>query len=492
MSKYYRSVLNVLTPAFSSTKSMAFDGVDDYIDCGNISALNGVTEATWMGWFNRSGTSNYYLFGTWGTTAGEKQFVPLQNGGVTGSIVVYMATSTGVQKTMYKHTYDVTATIGNWHHYAFVYNEAEASDADKMKVYMDGVELANTLSGAALTSLNSSTASFEIGKLGGYTTNEFNGNIDEVAVFTSALSPTNISAIYNSGVPADLSSYSPTAWYRMGENGSWKSPQWLLPENSNVDNSRFSNYSFEFDGINDQINLTDIPFVRAGGQNFSISAWVYCNSSSQNGFFSTAVNASFAGQINLLKNSNRQAVFTIVTSSTGNIEIRSSNASITSNTWHHIVATFDGTQAIVADRVNIYVNGVLDNDYLSAGTATNLPSGSSFIFNRIGRTALGVRQNGKIDNLAIWDSTLTAGNVTTLYNSGSPVDISTLSPTAGWKLGEEATFSTDWTIPDSIGSFDGTSVNMTIEDRVGEAPNSSNNSLSYNMDEADREEDVPS
>ena len=202
---------------FENLYSMAFDGVDDYMDCGNISALNGVTEATWMGWFKRSGTSNYYLFGTWGTTAGEKQFVPLQNGGVTGSIVVYMATSTGVQKTMYKHTYDVTATIGNWHHYAFVYNEAEASNADKMKVYMDGVELANTLSGAALTSLNSSTASFEIGKLGGYTTNEFNGNIDEVAIFTSALSPSDISAIYNSGVPDDLTSYSPIAWYRMGD-----------------------------------------------------------------------------------------------------------------------------------------------------------------------------------------------------------------------------------------------------------------------------------
>ena len=264
----------------------------------------------------------------------------------------------------------------------------------------------------------------------------------------------------------------------------YKSPQWLMPENSNQSN--VSNYSFEFDGINDQVNLTDIPFVRAGGQSFSISAWVYCNSASQNGFFSTAVNASFAGQINLYKNSSRAAIFTIVTASTGNIEIRSSTAAITSNNWHHIVATFDGTQAAAADRVNIYVNGVLDNAY-QAGTGTNLPSGSSLIFNRIGRTALGVRQNGKIDNLAIWDSTLTAGNVTTLYNSGSPVDISTLSPTAGWKLGEDATFSTDWTIPDSLGSFDGTSVNMTIEDRMGEAPNSTSNSLSYNMTESDRE-----
>jgi hypothetical protein len=32
---------------------------------------------------------------------------------------------------------------------------------------------------------------------------------------------------------------------------------------------------------------------------------------------------------------------------------------------------------------------------------------------------------------------------------------------------------------------------MTIEDRVGDAPNSTSNALSYNMDEADRVEDVP-
>tara|TARA_R100001129_G_scaffold180239_3_gene158094 strand:+ start:2510 stop:4240 length:1731 start_codon:yes stop_codon:yes gene_type:complete len=226
-----------------SNFSFEFDGVDDYIDCGNISALNGVTEATWMGWFNRSGTSSYYLFGTWGTTSGEKQFVPLQNGGVTGSIVVYMATSTGVQKTMFKHTYNVTATIGNWHHYAFVYNEAESSNADKMKVYMDGVELANTLSGAALTSLNSSTANFEIGKLGGYTTNEFSGNIDEVAVFTSALSSSDISSIYNSGTPTTLPAGA-VAHYKMGEAATF-STNWTVPDQIGSNDGTSANMTIE-------------------------------------------------------------------------------------------------------------------------------------------------------------------------------------------------------------------------------------------------------
>ena len=484
MSKYYRSVLNVLTPAFSSTKSMAFDGVDDFIEATKTAALTTASLSMWVKVSGTFGANERQSLASNDDFNHGRDFIIADTPTTTNDAYIAMFAGAIIYgKT--SATGGIPINDGNWHHLVWTYDGSAGTSA-AINMYVDGQ---NQYSNATYSSYWSYEIKFQyFGKPTAANT-YFAGSMDEVAYFNSILSESDVTAIYNSGVPADLSSYSPTAWYRMGENGSWKSTQWLLPENSNKD--KVSNYSFEFDGINDQVNLTDIPFVRAGGQSFSISAWVYCNSASQNGFFSTAVNASFAGQINLYKNGNRAAILNIVTASTGNIEIRSSNAAITSNNWHHIVATFDGTQAAAADRVNIYVNGVLDNAY-QAGTGTNLPSGSSFIFNRIGRTALGVKQNGKIDNLAIWDSTLTAGNVTTLYNSGSPVDISTLSPTAGWKLGEDATFSTDWTIPDSLGSFDGTSVNMTIEDRVGEAPNSTSNSLSYNMDEADRETDVPS
>jgi len=226
----------------------------------------------------------------------------------------------------------------------------------------------------------------------------------------------------------------------------YKSPQWLMPENSNQ--SKVSNYSFEFDGINDHISLSDIPFLRAGGQNFSISAWVYHTAIGQGGYFGSRIAPSSTNTINFYRNTNGSAVLLINNSSTGNIERRSPNNTITTNNWHHVVATFDGTQTDAADRVNIYVDGVLDNGYQS-GTGTNLPSGSTGIYNFLGRIYLGVRQTGKIDNLAIWDSTLTAGNVTTLYNGGEPVDVTTLSPVAGWKLGEAANFTDNWLVNNS-------------------------------------------
>lgn len=42
--------------------------------------------------------------------------------------------------------------------------------------------------------------------------------VDEVAVFNSALSASDLTAIYNSGVPGDISSLNPIGWWRMGDD----------------------------------------------------------------------------------------------------------------------------------------------------------------------------------------------------------------------------------------------------------------------------------
>ena len=99
--------------------------------------------------------------------------------------------------------------------------------------------------------------------------------------------------------------------------------------------------------------------------------------------------------------------------------------------------------------------------------------------------------NGNIDEVSIFDSAISIGDV--WDGSGEPIDVSTVSGlTQSYRMGEEATFSGGvWTVPDNVGSNNGTSNAMTIEDRVGDAPNSENNALSYNMDLVDRTTDVP-
>ena len=58
-------------------------------------------------------------------------------------------------------------------------------------------------------------------------------------------------------------------------------------------------------------------------------------------------------------------------------------------------------------------------------------------------------------------------------------------------MGENAIWSGFWRIPDQIGSNNATGINMDIYARAGEAPDSENNALSYNMDAADIVSDTP-
>ena len=62
----------------------------------------------------------------------------------------------------------------------------------------------------------------------------FAGNIDEVAGWNSDKSA-SVSTIYNSGTPNDLTSLSPVAWYRMGDSATFREPQILMPENTNIE-----------------------------------------------------------------------------------------------------------------------------------------------------------------------------------------------------------------------------------------------------------------
>ena len=106
--------------------------------------------------------------------------------------------------------------------------------------------------------------------------------------------------------------------------------------------------------------------------------------------------------------------------------------------------------------------------------------------------------NGKIDEVSLYRTVLSPTDVDTIYGTGFPNDISSLSPFTHYRMGEEATFVYNiypegtWTIPDQVGSNDGTSNNTFLDTgRVGDAPNSTSNAVSFNMLETDRKTDVP-
>ena len=152
-----------------------------------------------------------------------------------------------------------------------------------------------------------------------------------------------------------------------------------------------------------------------------------------------------------------------------------------SGTWKHVIITYDGgttgsSSGNINDyysRFNVYVDGA---DVTSGGSWSNGSYGWSSGIDadnlRVGRYASGnYMQSGcKVDELAVWDSDQSS-NVSSIYNSGTPFDLSTLGtqPKHWWRMGDGDTYPN---LQDS-----GTEANCTF--------------VMYNMTSADIVSDVP-
>ena len=165
-------------------------------------------------------------------------------------------------------------------------------------------------------------------------------------------------------------------------------------------------------------------------------------------------------------------------SNNSHVKILAPNA-LTADAWQHIVMTYDGgtTGASSADisdyysRFEIYIDGVAqtpNTSHLNYGWSGAI-SGQNL---RVGKLDSGNTLSGeKIDELAIWNSDETA-NVSSIYNSGTPFDLSTLTsdPLHWWRLGDGDTFPT-LTDSGSAANCDFTMNNMTSASIVSDVPN---------------------
>lgn len=239
------------------------------------------------------------------------------------------------------------------------------------------------------------------------------------------------------------------------------------------DTPPFTNeYSLSFDGTNDYVDCggaSDFSFTDGLGNDsvFSISAWVKLDSTNRMRLISKDTSTSSREYLFGTNNSNKFNM--LIGTGSVNLDIQN-NTALNSSDWFHVAATYDGSKS--ASGLKVYVNAdassLSDN---SLGTYAGMPlTGGSL---EIGRFANGHSFfNGLVDEVAIFNSELSASDITAIYNSGTPNDISSLSPVGWWRMGEDATWDgTNWTIPDaSTNSNAGTTANMAEASRVTDTP----------------------
>tara|TARA_R110000824_G_scaffold233442_2_gene421744 strand:+ start:97 stop:948 length:852 start_codon:yes stop_codon:yes gene_type:complete len=144
--------------------------------------------------------------------------------GLWGSGVVIWTLSGNPGHSQYLQQYDgvdrrTTLADGNWHHMAATYDGSAGSSG--LTWYLDGTAYTGGRSASGYSSLNNSGLPVRIGGWDG-NSNTFLGYMDEVSIWNKELSGTDVTNIYNSGTPTDLSEHASVAnllsWWRMGDN----------------------------------------------------------------------------------------------------------------------------------------------------------------------------------------------------------------------------------------------------------------------------------
>ena len=211
------------TPSFTNTKSVRFDGVDDFVTMGNVLATSntGADAFSISCWYKTSQQGTQMIVARMlnlGPFSGYALNMVSNN-----MLSFFLGTFNGNAYINVRSNSVTTHSDGNWHHLAVTYDGSRA--ASGVTMYFDNSVLAtNTIHDVAPNNINAQSPDFMIGARGNSSSIgfEFNGGIDEVAVFNSELSASDISAIYGSGVPSDLSTYSSlVSWWRMGDSDSF-------------------------------------------------------------------------------------------------------------------------------------------------------------------------------------------------------------------------------------------------------------------------------
>jgi hypothetical protein len=333
--------------------------------------------------------------------------------------------------------------------------------------------------------------------------NNYLGQVSNCAIFNNILTPTQISNIYNNGLPETTISSSPISWWKLDNtttgiqdsigsnngtndgavasgiavskvNGTSSGMTTANLVNSDLERSiPYSSYSMYMTGSTDDTYFdlsTDIVVGTGGNTTYSWSIWV---KPVDDGFTSQVVvfgdsGATDDGSLVLERSGGN---FTALVEQTGT-ELESSAGAVINNAWTHIAIVVDST----ASTKKMYINGQEDTAVGGTGagpdgTIKNINSSNTFN-----------QYTGYVSNWAFWNSALSDNNILSIYNGGAPNNLTNLNPTHWWSMSGDSYFNgNNWICPDLIGSNDLTGVNDSGEELVGNGPGSQSNGVGTSM-----------
>jgi hypothetical protein len=169
-------------------QGFSFDGVNDYVDMGNVLDFDGTTPFSFSFWLNP-------------TSVGNKNIINKWSGTNTGYIIFFLAgklrfaLSNNITTNIARIETVDTYTTG-MQNFVFAYDGSKS--ASGMKIYRNGVLQTVSVLNDTLTGTISTTASFELGRINS-ALGWYQGIMDEISVFGRELTLSDAVELYNSG-----------------------------------------------------------------------------------------------------------------------------------------------------------------------------------------------------------------------------------------------------------------------------------------------------
>lgn len=432
--------------------SLDFDG-SSRIDCGNDIQI--FTQShSYSFWVKKPTISEGYIFG-YGIDSVVIFFgdgrIRFYTGGLTSGTDFYSSTS---------------LSTNTWYHVCCTYEK----NGDK-KIYIDG-SLDNTISTSGTIQTGGVGLTIAARNVGGSISHYFTGQLDGMCLFNYALSPSQVTYLHGLNNPMTITGVKPIAYYNIDS-------QTMSGTNTQLPNSAIGNFVIDTPGTaNSNIVLpTQSSLGLSTANKMSFSIWYFLDASTASttqGLFGYNYGDASGSGLYVRRSSNTINIVIGNNTLTSNFRQLQATDGVT-NQWHHLAVVFDGTQTDAdpatqdAKRIKMYLNGQ-ETGALVAGSAGTIPSvlpngGSSGTGNRnfrigaleYGNATINDPWMGKLSNAQIWTSALQSTDVTTLYNSGSPLtlmpdnDLSTTALT-WYKMDGTSSFSdttTTWTFPNA-------------------------------------------
>ncbi|MEO6520872.1 MAG: LamG domain-containing protein [Mucilaginibacter sp.] len=380
-----------------------FDGSTSYISVADNSALrlNG-TDFTINAWVKLDDYNASY-----GSEVVDKRLSG-PNMGYTFSVSGYANTAAPLGSFSLSGTSTTTLDTTQWHMITVVYVAA----SQQIILYKDGVYDNTTSSVTSPAAIN--TAILYIGcdnplvSSPGYF---FKGAMDDISIYSSALTSTNVSGLYNA---PDLKS-GLIAYWPLDNNGNDLSGNGNTGTLNSVTavTDRFgnANSAYHFDGSTSYISVADNSALRLNGTDFTINAWVKLDDYNAS-YGSEVVDKRFSGP-------NMGYTFSIsgyanTAAPLGSFSLSgTSTATLDTTQWHMITVVYVAS----SQQILLYKDGIYDNTTSSVTSPVSTNTATLYLgCDNPLVSSPGYFLKGAMDEVRIYGRALNSTSITALAN----------------------------------------------------------------------------